>query len=187
MDQQNHGVGKPARPVPGAELTFTKEREEEILGKIRSKYEESMSPYHAAARLWLDAIIDPLDGLARGRHPGPDPGWISMGFEASQLACRRHGQASDEGVQHGGLADISCSGVPLAKPRVALSARSPRRRRLRATRCDRSREAPHRSQGIFVLWVPRISDSDEVRSVVVAFGALRITASIPRSRSYEVV
>lgn len=52
---------------------ITKEREEEILGKIRSKYEESMSPYYAAARLWLDAIIDPLDTRT----------WISMGIEAA--------------------------------------------------------------------------------------------------------
>ncbi|MCL4280873.1 MAG: hypothetical protein KJZ58_01295 [Flavobacteriales bacterium] len=70
------------------------QREEEFLGKIRSKlhspalagYEGSMSPYYAAARLWLDAIIDPLDGLAGGRHPGPDPGWISMGIEAASQA-----------------------------------------------------------------------------------------------------
>lgn len=34
----------------------------------------------------LDAIIDPLDGLVRGRHPGLDPGWISMGIEAAQQA-----------------------------------------------------------------------------------------------------
>lgn len=53
-------------------------------GKIRSKlhspasagYEESMSPYYAAARLWLDAIIDPLDTRT----------WISMGIEAAQQA-----------------------------------------------------------------------------------------------------
>lgn len=82
-----------------------------------------MSPYHAAAPLWLDAIIDPLDTRT----------WISMGIEASQLACRRHGQASNEGVQHGGLADVGrhrersvAMGVPLAKPRVRLSAASPR-------------------------------------------------------------
>lgn len=31
-------------------------------------------------------IIDPLGGLARGRHPGPDPGWISMGIEAARQA-----------------------------------------------------------------------------------------------------
>jgi len=52
---------------------ITKEREAEILGKIRAKYEESMSPYYAAARLWLDAIIDPLDTRT----------WISMGIEAA--------------------------------------------------------------------------------------------------------
>ena len=53
-------------------------------GKIRSKllspalagYEESISPYYAAARLWLDAIIDPLDTRT----------WISMGIEAAQQA-----------------------------------------------------------------------------------------------------
>lgn len=75
-------------------VTSTKEREEENLGKIHRKLhspalagnEESMSPYYAAARLWLDAIIDPLDGFARGRHPGLDPGWISMGIEAAQQA-----------------------------------------------------------------------------------------------------
>lgn len=55
---------------------ITKEREAEILGKIRAKYEESMSPYYAAARLWLDAIIDPLETRT----------WISMGIEAAQQA-----------------------------------------------------------------------------------------------------
>lgn len=35
-------------------------------------YEESTSPYYAAARLWLDAIIDPLD--------------TRMGIEAAQQA-----------------------------------------------------------------------------------------------------
>ena len=52
---------------------ITKEREEEILGKIRAKYEASMSPYYAASRLWLDAIIDPLETRT----------WISMGIEAA--------------------------------------------------------------------------------------------------------
>lgn len=36
-------------------------------------YEESMSPYHAAARHWLDAVINPLDTRR----------WISMGIEAA--------------------------------------------------------------------------------------------------------
>lgn len=34
---------------------------------------DSMSPYYAAARLWLDAIIDPLETRT----------WISMGIEAA--------------------------------------------------------------------------------------------------------
>ena len=53
-----------------------------------------MSPYHAAAGPgpepgWLDAVIDPLETRT----------WISMGIEAAS-------QASNEGVQHGGLADV---------------------------------------------------------------------------------
>ena len=35
------------------------EEEQEILGRIRSTYESTLSPYYAAARLWVDAIIDP--------------------------------------------------------------------------------------------------------------------------------
>jgi len=37
------------------------EEETALLDKIRSRYEEQTSPYYAAARLWVDAIIDPLD------------------------------------------------------------------------------------------------------------------------------
>ncbi|MBK8228242.1 MAG: hypothetical protein IPK70_13845 [Flavobacteriales bacterium] len=61
-----------------------------------------MSPYYAAARLWLDAIIDPLDGLARGRHPGlssrarPGTGWISMGIEAASQPRVKPGVATRE-------------------------------------------------------------------------------------------
>ena len=57
-------------------LGVTKEREEEILGKIRAKYHASTSPYYAAARLWLDAVIDPLETRK----------WISMGIEAANQA-----------------------------------------------------------------------------------------------------
>ena len=35
-----------------------------------------MSPYYAAARLWNDAIIDPIDTRT----------WISMGIEAANHA-----------------------------------------------------------------------------------------------------
>lgn len=62
--------------LKGRGEVITKEREEEILNKIRAKYHESTSPYYAAARLWLDAVIDPLDTRK----------WVSMGIEAAQQA-----------------------------------------------------------------------------------------------------
>jgi acetyl-CoA carboxylase carboxyltransferase component len=50
---------------------LTKDQEKEILDRLREVYEETASPYYAAARLWIDAIIDPrstrdtLDHLLR--------------------------------------------------------------------------------------------------------------------------
>ncbi len=41
--------------------SITPEREKELFEKIKAKYDKQMSPYYAAARLWIDAIIDPLD------------------------------------------------------------------------------------------------------------------------------
>jgi 3-methylcrotonyl-CoA carboxylase beta subunit len=35
--------------------------ENKLLNEIRSRYEKQTSPYYAAARLWVDGIIDPLD------------------------------------------------------------------------------------------------------------------------------
>jgi acetyl-CoA carboxylase carboxyltransferase component len=52
---------------------ITPEAEKELLDKITSKYEAQTSPYYAAARLWVDAIIDPVDTRK----------WISMGIEAA--------------------------------------------------------------------------------------------------------
>lgn len=52
---------------------ITKKKEEEILKSITDKYNSQTSPYYAAARLWTDAIIDPLDTRK----------WISMGIEAA--------------------------------------------------------------------------------------------------------
>ena len=40
---------------------ITPERENELLKTIRDRYETQTSPYYAAARLWVDDIIDPLD------------------------------------------------------------------------------------------------------------------------------
>jgi acetyl-CoA carboxylase carboxyltransferase component len=40
---------------------ITAEEEEKLLSKIRDSYEKQTSPYYAAARLWVDEIIDPRD------------------------------------------------------------------------------------------------------------------------------
>ncbi|UKN02180.1 acyl-CoA carboxylase subunit beta [Paracrocinitomix mangrovi] len=36
-------------------------KQDELFNKIKSRYDEQISPYYSAARLWVDAIIDPLD------------------------------------------------------------------------------------------------------------------------------
>lgn len=58
----------------GEELT--PEKEAELFDKIKAKYDKQVSPYYAAARLWTDGIIDPLDTRK----------WISMGIEAADHA-----------------------------------------------------------------------------------------------------
>lgn len=40
---------------------ITKEREDELYNKIKDKYDSQISPYYAASRLWIDAIIDPKE------------------------------------------------------------------------------------------------------------------------------
>ncbi len=49
------------------------EQEKALFEKIRARYEEQTTPFYAAARLWVDAIIDPRDTRK----------WISMGIEAA--------------------------------------------------------------------------------------------------------
>lgn len=39
----------------------TAEEENELLNKIKSSYDKQTSPFYAAARLWVDNIIDPLE------------------------------------------------------------------------------------------------------------------------------
>lgn len=51
-------------------------KEQELFDKIKAKYDAQVSPYYAAARLWTDAIIDPLETRT----------WISMGIEAANHA-----------------------------------------------------------------------------------------------------
>jgi acetyl-CoA carboxylase carboxyltransferase component len=55
---------------------ITKEKEEELFHKIKSRYDEQISPYYAAARIWTDAVINPLETRT----------WISMGIEAADHA-----------------------------------------------------------------------------------------------------
>jgi acetyl-CoA carboxylase carboxyltransferase component len=49
------------------------EGEKELFEKTKNKYEEQTTPYYAAARLWVDAIIDHLETRKV----------ISMGIEAA--------------------------------------------------------------------------------------------------------
>ena len=51
-------------------------KEQELFDKIKAKYDAQVSPYYAAARLWTDAIIDPLETRT----------WISMGIKAANHA-----------------------------------------------------------------------------------------------------
>ena len=56
--------------------TITPEKEQELFNKIKSRYDKQISPYYAAARIWTDAVINPLDTRK----------WISMGIEAANHA-----------------------------------------------------------------------------------------------------
>ncbi len=40
---------------------ITEAKEKELFDKIKNRYDEQTKPQYAAARLWLDAIIDPAD------------------------------------------------------------------------------------------------------------------------------
>jgi len=51
-------------------------KEKELFDKIKARYDEQVSPYYAASRLWTDAIIDPLETR----------NWISMGIEVANHA-----------------------------------------------------------------------------------------------------
>lgn len=55
---------------------IAKEDEEKLLKEIEDRYNEQLSPYYAASRLWVDGIIDPLETRKV----------ISMGIEAADHA-----------------------------------------------------------------------------------------------------
>ena len=51
------------------------EQEQKLLSEIKNRYDQQTTPYYAAARLWVDAIIDPIDtrkviseGIAAANH-----------------------------------------------------------------------------------------------------------------------
>jgi len=50
---------------------ITPEKEKELFSKIKDRYDSQTSPYYAASRLWVDAVINPLDTRK----------WIAMGIE----------------------------------------------------------------------------------------------------------
>ena len=52
---------------------ISKEKEEELFNNIKHKYDDQTSPYYAAARLWVDEIIEPLETRK----------WISIGIAAA--------------------------------------------------------------------------------------------------------
>jgi 3-methylcrotonyl-CoA carboxylase beta subunit len=55
---------------------ITPEKEAELFDEIKSRYDQQISPYYSAARIWTDAVINPLDTRT----------WISMGIEAANHA-----------------------------------------------------------------------------------------------------
>jgi acetyl-CoA carboxylase carboxyltransferase component len=55
---------------------ITRQKEQELLKEITDRYNSQTTPYYAAARLWVDGIIDPLETRKV----------ISMGIEAANHA-----------------------------------------------------------------------------------------------------
>ena len=55
---------------------ITPEKEAELFNTIKARYDNQISPYYAASRIWTDAVINPLDTRK----------WISMGIEAADHA-----------------------------------------------------------------------------------------------------
>jgi 3-methylcrotonyl-CoA carboxylase beta subunit len=55
---------------------ISKEEEESLLKEITDKYNDQLSPYYAASRIWVDGVIDPLETRKA----------ISMGIEAANNA-----------------------------------------------------------------------------------------------------
>jgi 3-methylcrotonyl-CoA carboxylase beta subunit len=68
--------------------TIDPEKEKELLKKITERYNEQTSAYYAAARLWVDEIIDPAEtrkviseGIAAANHAPIERPWQSGVFQ----------------------------------------------------------------------------------------------------------
>ena len=66
----------------------TTQEENKLLNEIKDRYEKQASPYYAAARLWVDAIIDPLqtrqlisEGIRAANHNAEIPDFKSGVFQ----------------------------------------------------------------------------------------------------------
>jgi 3-methylcrotonyl-CoA carboxylase beta subunit len=55
---------------------IAQEEEDKLLKEITDRYNDQLSPYYAASRLWVDGVINPLDTRQ----------WIATGIEASNHA-----------------------------------------------------------------------------------------------------
>jgi acetyl-CoA carboxylase carboxyltransferase component len=55
---------------------ISKEEQQNLLKEITDRYNDQLSPYYAASRLWVDDVIDPLETRKV----------ISMGIEAANHA-----------------------------------------------------------------------------------------------------
>lgn len=62
--------------LKGKGQVISKEEEENLLKEITDKYNDQLSPYYAASRIWVDGVIDPLETRKA----------ISMGIEAANNA-----------------------------------------------------------------------------------------------------
>ena len=59
--------------LKGQGKTIEKEEENQLLKEITDRYNDQVSPYYAAARLWVDAVIDPSETRK----------YLSIGIEAA--------------------------------------------------------------------------------------------------------
>lgn len=64
---------------------LSEEEEQKMFNRIKERYDHQTTPYYAAARLWVDDIIDPLEtrkviseGISAANH-NPETGELKLG------------------------------------------------------------------------------------------------------------